>query len=363
MILASCIIFILIVGTYLFFNQSKFGKISSGERLKKIQNSPNYRDGSFQNLNPTLNLTEGVSYARMMKEFFFNKSLRVRPKSILPSLKTDLQNLSPDKNCLVWFGHSSYFIQIDDKKILVDPIFSGNSSPVKFTTKSYPGSDIYTAEEMPEIDYLFITHDHWDHLDYETITKLRTKVKKVITGLGTGAHLEHWGYNPEIIIEKDWYEEVQLDEGFKAFTSPGRHFSGRGLKRNQVLWMSFLLETPSMKIFMGGDSGYDDHFKEIGKKHGQIDLAILECGQYNKNWKYIHMMPDEIIKAVKDLNARYLLPVHWAKYALAQHDWDEPITRVIEESIKNDVSFIHPMIGEAIDLNDLKPGEAWWKGF
>ncbi|MBC8053291.1 MAG: MBL fold metallo-hydrolase, partial [Sphingobacteriaceae bacterium] len=216
MLITALILIILLLSTYTFLHQPQFGKISSDERLEKIKKSPNYKEGKFQNLSPTSDLSEGATFFKVLKEYLFNKSKTVRPPAILPSVKTDLHSLSPTENALVWFGHSSYFIQIDGKKILVDPIFSGRSSPVKFTTKSYKGSDVYTTEDIPEIDYLFLTHDHWDHLDYETITGLKPKVKKIITGLGTGAHLEHWGYSKQLITECDWHDELSLDPGFKV---------------------------------------------------------------------------------------------------------------------------------------------------
>src|SRR6267154_333498 len=230
MIIASLILAALVLATLVFLQQPQFGKTPSGERLARIQKSPHYRNGKFQNTNPTPDLSEGVSYYTVMKEFLFEKSKRSEPPERLPSKKTDLLKLRPDSNVLVWFGHSSYFIQIDGKKILVDPVFSGSASPIKFTTPSYPGSDVYTPDDIPEIDYLFISHDHWDHLDFDTLVKLRPRIKKVITGLGVGAHLEYWGYNKDIIVEKDWNEEVILDPGFTVNTTPARHFSGRGLK-------------------------------------------------------------------------------------------------------------------------------------
>ncbi len=252
-------------------------------------------------------------------------------------------------------------MQVDGKKILVDPVLSGNASPLKFTTRSFKGSDVYTAADIPEIDYLFISHDHWDHLDHETILQLKPGIKKIITGLGTGAHLEHWGFDKKMIVEKDWNEEQILDDGFIVNTVPARHFSGRGFKRQQALWLSFVLQTPTMKIFIGGDSGYDTHFAAVGKQFGPFDLAILECGQYNKSWKYIHMMPEELIQAAKDLQAKKILPVHWSKFTLALHSWDEPIIRVTSAATENNFPIIHPMIGEAINLKDMSGTTAWWE--
>ena len=355
------VMLVLYFGLMLFMQQPQFGKVPAGSRLEKIKNSLNYRNGKFQNLNYTPDLKEGTSYYTVMKDFFFNKSKRSRPDHILPSVKTDLHALSPDENVMVWFGHSSYFLQIDGKKILVDPVFSGNASPVKFTTKSFAGSDIYTANDIPVIDYLFITHDHYDHLDYETIIQLKPKIRKVITGLGTGAHLESWGFDKNSIIEKDWNEEVVLEPGFVVNTTSSRHFSGRGFKRNGALWMSFVLTTPGMKIFLGGDSGYDTHFKQIGDTYGPFDLAILECGQYNEYWKYIHMMPEEVVQAAIDLQAKVLMPVHWSKFSLALHAWDDPVIRVIKESKRRNVSVINPMIGEKTDVKKDSINTNWWE--
>ena len=191
--------------------------------------------------------------------------------------------------------------------------------------------------------------------------RLKPGIKKIITALGVAAHLERWGFDTNTIIEKDWNEEVMLEPGFIVNTTSGRHFSGRIFKRNQSLWMSFVLTTPAMKIFMGGDSGYDTHFKSIGERFGPFDLAILECGQYNEYWKYIHMMPEEVVQAAQDLQAKKLLPVHWAKFSLSLHDWDEPIIRVTKESKRKNFSIITPMIGEEVNLKSNELLKEWWK--
>ena len=350
-----------IITIYLFLHQPKFGKNPTGERLEKIKQSPNYTNGQFKNVSFTPDLAEGTNYFTVLKAFFFGKSKRSKPATTLPSRKTNLLNLPPNQNILVWFGHSSYFMQADGKTILVDPVLSGSASPISFTPTSYRGSDVYTPADFPAIDYLFITHDHWDHLDYSTILKLKPKVKTIITGLGTGAHLEHWGFDSNSIIEKDWNQTIQLDNGFAVNTTPGRHFSGRGIKRNLALWISFVFTTPTLKIFIGGDSGYDTHFKTIGDTYGPFDIAILECGQYNPYWKYIHMMPEEVVQAGIDLQTKKLLPVHWAKFSLSLHSWDEPVIRVTAEATKKNMEIITPLIGEAVNLQNPIPSIAWWE--
>jgi len=328
--------------------------------LERINASSNYKDAQFQNLNHTPQLTGGVSVFKVMREFFFNKDKRNVPAKPLPSRKTDLLNLKPNDNILVWFGHSSYFMQIDEKTFLVDPVFSGHASPIKFTTKSFKGSDVYSVDDMPSIDFLILTHDHYDHLDYETVVKLKPKVKTVITALGVAAHLQRWGFRQDIIYENDWYEELRF--GDVLFTAtPARHFSGRTFKRNISLWLSFVLTTPTKKVFMGGDSGYDTHFKAIGEQYGPFDLAILEDGQYNPYWRYIHMMPEEVVQAAQDLGARMLLPVHWGKFSLSLHAWDEPISRVVKEAKRKSLPVLHPMIGEAVYLDRVNSFSEWWK--
>ncbi len=356
------LLILLSVTTVIILNQASFGKQATGDRLIRIQKSPNFRDGSFQNLSFTPTFAEDVSKYEMIRDGIFKISKRKAPSTTFPSVKTNLKNLPPEKKVLVWFGHSSYFMQIDGKTFLVDPVFSGSSSPFPFMVKSFKGSDVYSPDDFPAIDYLFITHDHWDHLDYQTVLELKSKVGKVITSLGTGAHLARWGFDPKSIIELDWNESAVLDSEFRLTATPGRHFSGRGFKRNQSIWCSFVLQTPKKKIFIGGDSGYDTHFAQIGTEHGPFDLALLECGQYNKSWKYIHMMPEQTVQAAIDLNAKTMMPVHWGKFALALHAWDEPIQRVTKEARRLNVPIVHPMIGEEVDLDNFGVQQEWWKG-
>lgn len=358
-IIAFVIVFIIAI--FAFMQQPKFGKMPSGERAEKIKNSPNFRDGKFQNLSFTPDLAEGETMYKVLKKFFFEKDKRSKPTDRMPSQKTDLHALNPNENVIVWFGHSSYFLQIDGEKFLVDPVFSGSASPIAATTRSFPGSDAYTVADFPEIDYLLISHDHWDHLDYDTVVKLKSKVGLVITGLGTGAHLGRWGFDPNTIIEKDWNEQIDLGNGFRINTVPARHFSGRGFKRNQALWVSFVLTTPTRKMFLGGDSGYDTHFAKIGADFGPFDLVILECGQYNESWKNIHLLPKEMIPAATDLKAKALMPVHWGKFSLALHAWDEPIIKVSEAAKAANLPLFTPMIGEKVDLDKPQIFTEWWK--
>lgn len=351
---------VLVVGiTFIILKQPRFGSVPKGEKLERIQRSPNYKDGKFQNLSHTPQMSEEARFFSMLKEYFSAKNKK--PNGKIPSIKTDLKMLDRNQDLLIWFGHSSYLIQIDGKRILVDPVFCGNASPFSFSVKAFEGSNIYVASDIPDLDYLVITHDHWDHLDYETVLKLKDKTGKVITGLGVGAHFIRWGFEPEKIIELDWFEKVEFEKELVFHCTPARHFSGRGFKAKQSLWVSFVLHTPSQKIFIGGDGGYDSHFKEIGDKFGPFDLAILENGQYNKAWKYIHMMPEQVIQAAKDLSAQRFFPVHSGKFSLANHAWDEPLKRISEFNELANIPMITPQIGEVVYLRDNKQQfSAWW---
>lgn len=297
------LLLLLLVGTFLYLRHDRFGATAVGDRLALMESKPNYKDGAFENLEITPALTEGTTTFDVFRGFFFAKKVRNVPEDSIPVVQIDLHSLPVDSNVYVWFGHSSYYIQLDGKKILVDPVFSKYATPVRVGVRAFNSTYNYTVEDIPEVDILFITHDHWDHLDYNTFMKLKHKVRHIVTGLGVGAHLEKWGYPADQITELYWGDHVELN-GLHIVSTTARHFSGRTFKRNTTLWSSFVLEG-SKKIFIGGDSGYGKHFKEIGQQHGPFDFVILENGQYDRMWHYIHMMPEEVILAGKDLQASY----------------------------------------------------------
>lgn len=363
MIILLSVISLLAIATFFYIRLPKFGKAPSGKRLEQLQKSSNYKDGKFQNIHFTPDLTQGHSLLGVLYNFIFKKSPRAKPIDVIPSVKTDLLSLPIDSNVLVWFGHSSYYMQINGKRFLIDPVFSGNASPIPKSNTSFKGGDVYTVNDLPDIDYLLITHDHYDHLDYETILQLKNKPKLVICGLGVGEHFEYWGYDATKIIEKDWNETVSLENDIRLHTAPTRHFSGRSFTRNNTLWLSYIIETPNKKIYVGGDSGYDTHFADIGKKYERFDLAILENGQYNEAWHAIHMFPDEVLKAAKELKAQRLFPVHSSKFALALHAWDTSLNTITELNKNNEMPLVTPVIGEAVNLNDTNQEfKRWWKG-
>lgn len=341
-------------------NLGSFGKNPSGARLEKIKQAPNYRDGAFQNVEPTSVNPDNVSAFKILKKML-SRPDSVKPSAEIPFVQTNLKELNFLEPVIVWFGHSSYLIHIDGFNVLVDPVFSGNASPSRLFGAAFEGADTYNAEDFPEIDLLVLTHDHYDHLDWPSIKKLDHKVKRIVTSLGVGSHLEYWGVNLNKVQEINWWESINISEEIEIIATPSRHFSGRGIKRSQTLWSSFVLNIDGYRFFIGSDSGYDGSFQKIGEKFGPFDLAFLECGQYNKYWPEIHMFPEQTVMAGRDLKAKMIQPVHWGKFVLSTHPWTEPVTRFIEAARKERSEFIVPRIGEPFYLNNNYYQESWWE--
>lgn len=360
-IVLGALLIVLIGGMIYYFVHPMFGGSPKGARLERIKQSPNFKNGVFHNLEVTPSLKKDVNIAGLLWGFLFNKNPHLKPINVLPATECDLEHL-PEDDVLIWFGHSSYLLKLDGKLILVDPVFSHNASPIPGSNRAFKMSVDYALLVFPKIDYLFISHDHYDHLDYETIVKLRDKVGQVICGLGVGAHFESWGYQAEQIIEGDWYDQLKLDPDFQVTFTPARHFSGRRFTRNSTLWTSFVLKTSKYNLFLGGDSGYGKHFKAIGDQFGPFDLVILENGQYNDAWHYIHSLPKEWAIETKELKAKVTLPVHSSKFALAMHDWNEPMEKFYETANKEHIPILTPKIGELVHLNKLDTVYSpWWR--
>ncbi|WP_320172566.1 MBL fold metallo-hydrolase [Maridesulfovibrio sp.] len=346
----------------LYLQQEKFGRLPEGARLSKIQQSPNYSKGQFHNQVAIKEIVKGGPSVAGFIKYFFHERENPEPPGPMPVVKTDLKSLDRDRDVVIWLGHSSYFVQLGGCTALIDPVFSSYASPFFFSTRAFAGTNIYTADDMPHIDYLLISHDHWDHLDYPTVMALKPKTGKVVTGLGVGEHFARWGFPDDMVHEADWDSSLKLDDSLTVHVLTARHFSGRWLDRNKTLWTSFALETPSRRIFYSGDSGYGPHFKEIGRRFGGFDLVMLDSGQYNENWKYVHMTPESSAQAALDLNAAAALPSHTGKFCLAYHSWDDPFKRFVKASSDKPYRHITPEIGEVVDLADRQQVFAnWWE--
>lgn len=350
LLIMCTLLLVLVAVVCVFLSHPRFGHLPQGERLRRIERSPNYRDGEFRNLEITPITISDKSRIKGFWDFLFGKRPdNLRPQLPIPAIKTDLGTLNSMEELLIWFGHSSYLLQTSGKRFLVDPVFC-QAAPVSFVNKPFAGTNIYSPENMPDIDYLIITHDHWDHLDYKTVTRLKSKLGMVICPLGVGEHFEYWGFDPKRLIELDWDEHAVLKDGFTVHCLPARHYSGRGLTANRSLWASFLLQSPSQRIYIGGDSGYGSHFAKIGRKFPNINLAILENGQYNQEWPYIHSLPEDLIREIKELRPRKVLTVHHSKYAMARHRWDDPLKNAHQLIRLDSVETLLPSIGEIISI-------------
>ena len=351
----------LAVAAMLFIGQPQMGAIPSGARLDVITRSPHYQGGEFQNLEPTPVLTGDSSTLSIILSGWLNPAKDLTPTTPLIAVKTDLHRLDHHADLVIWLGHSSYYVQLAGKRILIDPVFSDNAAPLPYANEAFAGSNPYSAGDFPDIDYLLITHDHWDHLDYPTLKALLPRVKAVVSGLGVGAHLERFGYPQARIHEADWNSTLQLDPELTIHLLPARHYSGRLFKKNQTLWVAFALKSARQTLFFSSDSGYGRHFADIGRRLGPIDLAVLDMGQYDPRWPLIHMTPEEAAKAAEDLQARALMPAHLGKFALANHPWMAPLDRISLASDGKPYRLLTPRIGQPLAMASLPDTTAWWQ--
>lgn len=309
---------------------------------ERIQQSPNWQDRMFQNQEPTPQFTGNTNPMKALWSMLTTRDTVRVPSEPIQAVKTDLKNLPTDSDWLVWFGHSSYLFCLDGKRYLVDPLLKPEF-PATLMMKPFAGTDIYRPEDLPDIDVLIITHEHWDHMEYATLRDIRNRVKQVVCPLGIADYLRYWDYVDEKITEMDWYEAV---EGITCL--PSRHFSNRLLRRNQTLWASFMVEAGGRKVYIGGDGGYDKRFSEIYEQFGSVDLALLENGQYNANWKYIHTTPEDLEKVVLDLHAQQVFTVHHDKFSLSLHPWYEPDSVAHDIAIRNSIRLLDAPIGTVV---------------
>ncbi|VFR45315.1 Outer membrane protein romA [plant metagenome] len=351
-----------VLGAVAYLQHPVFGALPSGERLARIERSANHADGVFHNQIDTPMLTTDQSEWSMWMETIFGEKGQPRPPGAVPAIKTDLKALDPAQDLVVWLGHSSYFVQLGGQRILIDPVFSTNAAPVPGANRAFEGTSIYAADDMPEIDALLVSHDHYDHLDYPSIQALRPKVKRVITGLGIGAHFESWGYDTRIVREADWNEVIQQTPELQVIVTPARHFSGRAFTRDKSLWVGFALLSPQRRLFFSGDSGYAPHFLEIGQRYGPFDWVALDMGQYDPRWANVHMNPEQAAQAAEDLRAKVLAPAHAGRFSISPHDWDDPFKRITAASQRRAYALWTPEIGSPMYL-DGRPQQfnPWWE--
>lgn len=340
----------------------QFGGKVTKALVDHYRQSVNWRDGKFQNLEETslhisLRKMPGIIYRQ-----FTGKAKR-EPLQPLTIKALDKASFLEESNTpkMVWYGHSVLLLRINGQTLLIDPMLGPSASPIgPVTTKRFSENTLGLIDDFPEIDLLLLTHDHYDHLDYDSIQKLKRKTKKYFVALGVKRHLVRWGIDPALVTEFDWWDQAVSGDIQISFT-PSRHFSGRGLSdRSKSLWGGWIFKTPQHNLWFSGDGGYGKHFKEIGERHGPFDFAWMECGQYNEHWHQIHMYPEECIQAALDAGATNIMPVHWAGFTLAPHHWKEPVERFVRAAAEAGMDYMIPQLGEVVDWESKKVTD-WWK--
>ena len=323
--------------------------------------SPNYKDGAFENVETTTLSNEETSTWDTLGQYMVSDNCR-SPDEVLPSQEFKLKDLEDGEFSVSWFGHSTVLLHTNEFSIITDPVFStGGAGPLSLGPSPFPYEDEYTVDDLPEIDYVFISHDHYDHLDKETVRELSDSMFYV--PLGVKYHLIEWGIDEENIQEFDWYDEANVSEDLFAAFAPSRHFSGRGIGDNSAtLWGSWIFKFDDYSIYFSGDTGYMEEFKNISAAYGPFDLAFLDAGQYNIAWEQVHMLPDQVIQAAIDLNASVSIPIHISKYELSLHHWYEPMELVSTYGAEQNVTIATPMLGSTFIFDEEIPQDTWWRG-
>ncbi len=359
------LILVLLITAGLVLNLSpQFGKSPSASQKKSFEKLDNYQDGKFQN---QIKTEMDIHLGKMIKGMFGPADNR-SPVKTIETHKIDSLSLvdsKPKKARLTWFGHSAFLLEMAGQIILIDPMLGETAAPFSWAgPKRYSKELPIALHKLPAIDAIIISHDHYDHLDYESILALKDKTSRFYTTLGVGNHLIKWGVDPGKIVELNWWEESSFNN-IRLICTPARHFSGRGvLDRNRTLWGSWIIQTDSTNIYFSGDGGYGPHFKEIGTRYGPFDISLMECGQYNEQWHAIHMMPEETAQAAVDVNSKLFIPIHWGAFTLAFHEWTDPIQRAIKEAKRLEINISTPAIGESFEINNSTfPNHTWWEQY
>ncbi len=327
---------------------------------QKIEASPQFKNGKFKanGGKPEMSLS---TIATTTWEYFFSGNEKI-PRTRLPVQQVDLipfNNPGSNQLNVTWLGHSSLMINIDGYRILMDPVFEKRISllgPTRFN-----GEVPLDIGDLPGIDLVLISHDHYDHLNRFSITAIHERVKTFLVPLGVGARLEAWGVPREKIVELDWWEEHRVEQSLMVAATPAQHFSGRGVTdRNKTLWASWVVKTPGHSIYFSGDSGYFNGFKVIGDTYGPFDMTFMECGAYNPAWHAVHMYPEETVQAHLNLRGNILHPIHWGTFNLSVHAWYDPMERLSAAAKAAHVKTATPIAGQTTVFNQFIPSEKWW---
>ena len=333
---------------------------SGPDRAARIRRSPQFRDGAFYNPMSEPTTMMSAPPPSLVREMARDREQR-RPSGPIPLRFPPTGDPSPTGLRAIWYGHASTLIEIEGRRVLFDPVWSERPSPTRYVGPRRHHPAPVDLSELPQVDAIAISHDHYDHLDHSTVRALTaTQKAPFLVPLGIGAHLERWGVPLFRIIELDWEEEAEV-AGLRFVSTAARHFSGRTLTRNDTLWGSWVVAGATKRVFYAGDSGYFEGYRGIGAAHGPFDLTLMPVGAYSPAWPDIHMNPEEAVNAHLDLGGRLLLPVHWATFTLALHPWAEPVDRLWREAKARDVGIVVPRPGEAVDAEAVPAVDGWWK--
>lgn len=344
-----------------FFLMKSLGGRISGPRAERVRASSNWHDGRFWNLVRTRTMLPG-SLWETLKRQLLGKEVR-RPPGITPIFqlrKSDLAEKPASGLRATWIGHSTVLLEIDGMRVLTDPIWSERCSPVRWAgPRRFHPPPIELRELLP-VDVAVISHDHYDHLDMDSVQALAVSGTRFMTGLGVGAHLERWGVPASQITELDWGQQTRAGE--LTFTSlPARHFSGRRLiDENHTQWATWSIRGPKHRVFFSGDTGFFDGLKDIGDQHGPFDLTLIKIGAYGETWPEIHVNPEEAFRAHQAVKGQVMLPVHWGTFNLAFHNWNEPPERLLKAAA-GQATIVIPRPGQMVEPDHLPQQDFWWR--
>lgn len=348
------IIAILILLTVYFYESFDSG------RAKEFS-SINFSSGRFHNLTEHPRERSAI-FSKVFKILFLSD--RYAPKTNPPAVKLSPEYLGSYTHGhlqAVWAGHSTVLLKYNDMKVIIDPVFSDRVSPVSFAgPKRLEKFSPLDGAQTGYVDAVIISHDHYDHLDKKAVEQLKDRVKMFIVPLGVGKYLKDWGVDPLRIVELDWGQSLSMRD-LRIISEPASHMSGRSIfSRNTTLWSSFVINIGPYRVYYTGDTGYINDFKNIGYNFGPFDLVLADIGAYNPAWQYNHMTPEHALKAMKDLNGRIIMPVHWGTFILTDVNWKEPIERFTKAAKKDGIRYAVPIQGEPVDISEPLPEDDWW---
>ena len=352
-----CLAALLGMSTVLVLQLPTFGGEIQGERLERVRGSPHYVDGQFENSPPYAN---DLALMQNLRDYMGGQQREPGfAIPVVPLAPGSLREPAQSGMRVIWFGHSSVLVEIDGVRIMTDPVLSERASPFQFLGPQRFHSPPLALAQLEGIDAVVISHDHYDHLDMDTVRRLASKGTHFYVGLGIGAHLQRWQVPTAQIHEMDWWEHASI-RGVTIHNTPARHYSGRKSMDNSTLWSSWMLKGSGYAIYYSGDTGYGPHFRAIRERLGEPDIALIKVGAYGNSWLDIHMDPESAVQSHVDLGAKRMLPVHWATFNMSYHAWSEPILRAVAAAKAKGVELVTPRVGEVVEFGQPFTNQAWY---